>query len=76
MKARPRLGTVALYVVSAAVFVYLFIPLVTIAVFTFNKPTTKFNTTWESFTFDNWLHPFSQKQFTDCLLYTSDAADE
>ena len=68
MTRRPRLGTVALYVMSGAVFVYLFIPLVTIAVFTFNKPTTKFNTTWESFTWDNWLHPFSQKQFTDALI--------
>jgi spermidine/putrescine transport system permease protein len=68
MTRRPRLGTVVLYIVSAAVFVYLFIPLATIVVFTFNKPTTKFNTTWESFTFDNWLHPFSQHQFTDALI--------
>jgi spermidine/putrescine transport system permease protein len=68
MKARPRLGTIVLYVMSIAVFIYLFIPLVTIAVFTFNKPTTKFNTTWESFTFDNWLHPFAEKQFTDALI--------
>ena len=49
-------------------FVYLFIPLVTIAVFTFNEPTTKFNTTWEGFTFDNWLHPFSEQLFTDALI--------
>ena len=63
-----RLGTIALWVVSAAVFAYLFIPLITIVVFTFNDPTTKFNTTWEGFTFDNWLHPFSQKQFTDALI--------
>ena len=60
MRARPKLGTVALWIISIAVFVYLFIPLVTIAVFTFNEPTTKFNTTWEGFTFDNWLHPFSE----------------
>ncbi len=36
--------------------------------FTFNEPTTKFNTTWESFTFDNWLHPFKERQFTDALI--------
>jgi len=53
---------------SVGVFVYLFVPLVTIVVFTFNKPTTKFNTTWEGFTWDNWLHPFAQKQFTDSLV--------
>src|SRR5690606_3941548 len=42
--------------------------LVTIAVFTFNNPTTKFNTQWEGFTFDNWLHPFSERLFTDALI--------
>ena len=68
MRARPKLGTVVLWITSIAVFVYLFIPLVTIAVFTFNEPTTKFNTTWEGFTFDNWLHPFSEEQFTDALI--------
>ena len=65
---RFKPGTVALWVVSAAVFVYLFIPLVTIAIFTFNEPTTKFNTTWEGFTLDNWRHPFSEKLFTDALI--------
>jgi spermidine/putrescine transport system permease protein len=68
MRARPKLGTVVLWITSIAVFVYLFIPLITIAVFTFNEPTTKFNTTWEGFTFDNWLHPFSEAQFTDALI--------
>lgn len=68
MNTRPRLGTVVLWVTSAAVLVYLFIPLITIAVFTFNEPTTKFNTTWEGFTFDNWLHPFSERLFTDALI--------
>jgi len=48
--------------------VYLFVPLVTIAIFTFNEPTTKFNTRWESFTFDNWLNPFQERQFTDALI--------
>jgi spermidine/putrescine transport system permease protein len=63
-----RPGTVALWIVSIAVFAYLFIPLITIAVFTFNDPTTKFNTQWEGFTWDNWLHPFSEEQFTDALI--------
>jgi spermidine/putrescine transport system permease protein len=68
MRARLKLGTVILWLTAAAVFVYLFIPLVTIALFTFNDPTTKFNTTWEGFTFDNWLHPFSERLFTDALI--------
>ena len=50
-------GTIALWVVSMATLLYLFVPLVTIAVFTFNDPTTKFNTTWEGFTFDQLAAP-------------------
>jgi spermidine/putrescine transport system permease protein len=61
-------GTYVLYVVTALGMVYLFIPLVTIAIFTFNEPTTKFNTRWEGFTFDNWLNPFQERQFTDALI--------
>ncbi len=61
-------GTYFLYVVTALGMVYLFIPLVTIAIFTFNEPTTKFNTRWEGFTFDNWLNPFQERQFTDALI--------
>lgn len=67
MKKR-NIGTIALWVVSILVFAYLFVPLITIVVFTFNKPTTKFNTTWEGFTWDNWLHPFSESQFTEALI--------
>ncbi len=69
--ARPKRfkpGTVALWVVSMAVLAYLFVPLITIAVFTFNDPTTKFNTQWEGFTLDNWADPFSQRLFTDALI--------
>jgi spermidine/putrescine transport system permease protein len=46
----------------------MFVTLVTIAIFTFNDPTGKFNTSWEGFTWDNWLHPFSQQAFTDALI--------
>lgn len=68
MNARIRWGSVALWVVTIGGMLYLFVPLVTIVVFTFNDPTTKFNTTWEGFTFDNWLHPFKEQQFTDALV--------
>jgi spermidine/putrescine transport system permease protein len=67
-RQKAKWGTALLWAVAIAVFAYLFIPLITIAVFTFNDPTTKFNTTWEGFTFDNWLHPFSERQFTDALI--------
>jgi spermidine/putrescine transport system permease protein len=70
MARAPRFkpGTVVLWIVSMGVFAYLFIPLITIAVFTFNDPKSKFNTHWDGFTFDNWLHPFSEKAFTDALI--------
>jgi len=67
-KRRARKGTIVLWIVSIGALVYLFVPLVTIAIFTFNEPTTKFNTSWEGFTFDNWLHPFQEKAFTDALV--------
>ena len=64
---RLRSGTLQLWIVAVGGFVYLFVPLVTIVVFTFNDPSGKFNTSWEGFTWDNWLHPFRDRAFTDAL---------
>ncbi len=65
---RRSKGSVALWVVTILGMLYLFIPLITIAVFTFNEPSGKFNTVWEGFTLDNWLHPFKEEAFTDALI--------
>jgi len=65
---RRSKGSAALWVVTILGLLYLFIPLITIAVFTFNKPSGKFNTVWEGFTLDNWLHPFKEQAFTDALI--------
>ena len=62
MSKRP-LGTWLLYVVTVLGFVYLFVPLVTIAIFTFNEPTGKFNTSWQSFTWDNWANAFDSSDY-------------
>jgi spermidine/putrescine transport system permease protein len=62
MTRRP-LGTWLLYLVTALGFAYLFVPLVTIAVFTFNQPSGKFNTAWERFTLDNWRHAFDPTDY-------------
>jgi spermidine/putrescine transport system permease protein len=67
-RRRTRPGTIVLYVVTVLGMLYLFIPLVTIALFSFNEPETKRNTTWHKFTWDNWLHPFARKAFTDALV--------
>jgi spermidine/putrescine transport system permease protein len=60
-------GTYALYVITFFGFLYLFIPLVTIAVFSFNNPQGRFNTSWNAFTLDNWTHAFQGSDYTDAL---------
>jgi spermidine/putrescine transport system permease protein len=56
-------GTYALYVVTALGLIYLFIPLFTIARFTFNKPASNYNTTWNEFTLDNWANAFADTDY-------------
>lgn len=56
-------GTWFLYVVTVLGFGYLFIPLVTIAVFTFNEPAGRFNTAWQKFTWDNWANAFKASDY-------------
>lgn len=67
-KPRTRPATVLLWIVALGGMLYLFVPLFTIALFSFNDPQGRFNTEWEGFTLDNWLHPFRQRAFTDALI--------
>ena len=67
MKRRLRPGSVALWAVTIFGFAYLLIPIITIAVFSFNDPSGKFNTKWEGFTLKYWKHPFARADFTDAL---------
>ena len=39
--------------------IYLFVPVAVVIAFSFNNPAGRFNYTWDSFTFQNWLHPFA-----------------
>jgi spermidine/putrescine transport system permease protein len=61
-------GTYLLWVVTILGFAYLFIPLITIVVFSFNNPSGKFNTTWQGFTLDNWTNAFKSSEYTDALI--------
>jgi len=61
-------GTYLLWFVTILGFAYLFIPLITIVVFTFNDPGSKFNTEWKSFTWDNWANAFQSTEYTDALI--------
>jgi spermidine/putrescine transport system permease protein len=45
-----------LTVYSILFFAYLLLPIVVVAVFSFNDPTGKFNYTWQGFTWDNWRY--------------------
>ena len=65
--ARRPWGRYALYVVTALGLLYLFIPLITIAVFTFNSPESSRNTAWNSFTFDNWANAFRRTDYRDAF---------
>ncbi len=63
-----RPGTYALWIVTFLGFLYLFVPIITIAVFSFNNPgRNKFNTEWRSFTLDNWRNAFQGTDFTHAL---------
>ena len=65
---KRRWGTIALWVVTALGFVYLFVPIITIAAFSFNDPgKSKFNTSWNAFTLENWRHAFESSDLTRAL---------
>ena len=63
-----RWGTVALWVVTIFGFAYLYIPLLTIALFSFNQPDSRFNTSWNQFTWDNWTNAFESSDYTEAFV--------
>jgi spermidine/putrescine transport system permease protein len=68
--AAGRLGRWSLTAVAAAGFVYLFLPIASIVVFSFNEPKGRFNLVWQSFTLDNWRDPFADQGLTDAMIYS------
>ena len=59
MTALRRIRSEALTIYAALAFLYLFLPIAVVILFSFNNPTGRFNFTWDGFTLHNWLHPFS-----------------
>lgn len=55
-------------------FVYLFAPIASIVVFSFNKPRGKFNLKWQEFTLDNWAQPFEKAELTDAMVRSLEIA--
>ena len=43
--------------IAGLAFCYLLLPNAVVVLFSFNRPAGRFNYTWQSFSFDAWLHP-------------------
>lgn len=69
-----KLGDVALRVAAGFTLLFLFLPILVIIVFSFNKPAGKFNYTWQGFTLENWLHPFKYPALAKALRLSLEVA--
>lgn len=69
-----RIGRALVNVAAALALLYLFLPIFVIIAFSFNQPKGRFNSVWQSFTLDNWAHPFSDKALTDALKLSIEVA--
>ena len=49
---------------AALAMFYLFMPILWIVVYSFNKPVGRFNYIWQEFTLDNWADPFKDEGWT------------
>lgn len=66
-KPRPAYGEIVLRIVTVGGFLYLFAPIFSIVLFSFNKPKGKFNLKWQEFTLDNWADPLAKQDLTNAL---------
>ncbi len=69
-----KLGDIALRVAAGFTLLFLFLPILVIIVFSFNKPRGKFNYTWQGFTLENWLHPFKYPALAKALRLSLEVA--
>jgi spermidine/putrescine transport system permease protein len=69
-----KLGDLALRVAAGLTLLFLFLPILVIIVFSFNKPRGKFNYTWQGFTLENWLHPFKYPALAKALRLSLEVA--
>lgn len=74
IRSRTKVGKRLLNVVAGFGLIYLFVPIVFIVAFSFNKPRGKFNLIWQEFTWDNWLKPFSDAGLTDAFIRSLEIA--
>jgi spermidine/putrescine transport system permease protein len=62
-----KLGRTSLGVVALGALAYLFIPIVVVIVYSFNKPQGKYNYVWHQFSLDAWADPFKYPELRDAL---------
>jgi spermidine/putrescine transport system permease protein len=67
-----RANVILIY--AAVAIGYTLIPLIVIAVFSFNDPAGKFNFTWEGFTLDHWTNAFGISELNDAMLTSLELA--
>jgi spermidine/putrescine transport system permease protein len=63
-----RLGTRILDGYALLVLGYLFLPILVIVLYSFNKPAGKFNFVWKSFSLDAWAEPFRYPTLVDSMM--------
>jgi spermidine/putrescine transport system permease protein len=65
---RGSIARWGLNVYAALALLYLFVPIVWIVGFSFNKPRGNYNVQWQEFTFENWKSPFGDQALTDAFV--------
>jgi spermidine/putrescine transport system permease protein len=63
-----RRNGIMIYAVAA--IAYMLVPLIIIAVFSFNDPAGKFNFTWEGFTLEHWENVFSLPDLNEAMIHS------
>jgi spermidine/putrescine transport system permease protein len=58
----------AVVIFAALAIVYLLLPILLIAVFSFNNPAGKFNYTWQGFSLETWKDPFAIGPLNDAMI--------
>ncbi len=69
-----RAGSQLLNVYAVLGFIYLFIPIFVIVLFSFNQPKGRFNIVWHQFTLDNWAQPFKIPELVDAFKLSLEVA--
>ncbi len=64
----------ALNIFAGFAVAYMLIPIVVIAIFSFNDPEGRYNFSWEGFTLDHWKDPFAIEELTDAMIFSIELA--